>query len=57
MWGKFFYNYSSPITTISGCTINDKGEGIFLGLVEYLPVILKLDLKTGTLLSQKMVML
>ena len=47
MWGMYFIYDTMHITTISGCILDDDGNGVFLGLANKKPIILVLDLKSG----------
>jgi hypothetical protein len=47
VWGKFFYNVSMAVTTISGCTMNDNGNLVFLGMGNQVPVIMEIYPKDG----------
>lgn len=48
MWGKFFYNVSFAISTISGCYLDDNGMAHFLGIGNSMPIIMTLDPKDGS---------
>jgi len=47
-WGKFFYNVSFAISTISGCQIDDNGMLLMLGLGDQKPVVMELDPSDGS---------
>jgi len=51
IWGKFFYNVSYPVSTISGCTVDDNNNVVFLGMGNQVPVIIELDPKNGNILK------
>lgn len=51
VWGKFFYNVSFAISTISGCTVDANGNVVFLGMGNQVPVIMELAPKDGQVLK------
>lgn len=48
-WGKFFYNVSFALATISGCTLDANGNAVLLGMGNSVPVILEVAPKDGTI--------
>lgn len=50
-WGKFFYNVSFAISTISGCSIDDNGNGVFLGMGNSVPIIMELNPVDGQVIK------
>lgn len=46
-WGHYFTNNSQPVSTISGCHKSSRGQAVFLGQSEGLPVVLELSALTG----------
>ena len=50
-WGKFFYNVSFAISTISGCSIDANGNAVFLGMGNSVPIIMELDPTDGSVLK------
>jgi hypothetical protein len=46
-WGKFFYNVSFAIQTISGCSMDAEGHGVFFGLGNNVPVVFTMTLYDG----------
>jgi len=42
-WGKFFYNVSFAVSTISGCSIDGNGNAVFLGMGNSVPIIMELN--------------
>jgi hypothetical protein len=50
MWGKFFYNVSYALTTISGCHLSSDGLSINLfGVGNNVPVIMDINSKNGAI--------
>jgi len=47
-WGKFFYNVSYAVSTISGCQIDDNQNLVLLGLGDSMPVVMELNTIDGT---------
>lgn len=43
VYGKFFYNVSFAISTISGCSRNDLGTAVFLGMGNSVPIIMEMN--------------
>lgn len=50
-WGKFFYNVSYAVSTISGCQYDDNNNLVLLGLGDSMPVIMELNTLDGTVLK------
>jgi len=51
-WGKFFYNVSDAISTISGCSIDANGNAVFLGQGKaQQPIIMELKPADGSVLK------
>jgi hypothetical protein len=46
-WGKFFYNVSFAMSTISGCHLNSENRLVMLGSGDSVPVIMELELVTA----------
>jgi len=46
-WGKFFYNVSFAISTISGCNIDAKGNVVMIGLGNSVPIVMELNPLNG----------
>ena len=51
IWGKFFYNVSFAVSTISGCQIDDDNNLVMLGLGDQMPVIMRLNPADGKVRS------
>lgn len=47
IWGKFFYNVSFAVSTISGCHLDAKNSLVVLGQGDSKPVIMELNPKDG----------
>lgn len=47
-WGKFLYNVSFAVATVSGCKMDDNGTLMLLGAGDGKPVIMELNLADGT---------
>ena len=47
VWGKFYYNQSYAVQTISGCQLDAKNRLIIYGMCNSMPIILDLDPLTG----------
>ena len=47
MWGKFFYNVSFAVSTISGCHLDANNKLVLLGQGDSKPVIMELNPKDG----------
>jgi len=47
MWGKFFYNVSFAVSTISGCHLDANNRLVLLGQGDSKPVIMELEPKDG----------
>mmetsp|Transcript_9983 Transcript_9983/g.16777 ORF Transcript_9983/g.16777 Transcript_9983/m.16777 type:complete len:207 (+) Transcript_9983:176-796(+) len=50
-WGKFFYNVSYAVSTISGCQIDDNGKMIVLGIGDSMPIIMGINPLDGSVTS------
>jgi len=50
-WGKFFYNVSFAISTISGCSVDANGNSVMLGQGNSVPLIMEMSLKDGQVLK------
>jgi len=50
-WGKFFYNVSYAMSTISGCEVDDNSNLVLLGQGNSVPVIMELNTIDGTVLK------
>ena len=50
-WGKFFYNESYAISTISGCQIDDNGNIIIMGMSNSYPVVMEISINDGAVFS------
>lgn len=46
-WGHYFTNNSQPVSTISGCHKSSKGQAVFLGKSQGVPVVLEISALTG----------
>lgn len=48
MWGKFFYNVSYALSTISGCHLSSDGSSLTLyGVSNSQPVVMDINTKDG----------
>jgi len=47
MWGKFFYNVSFAVSTISGCHLDANNKLVFLATGDSMPVIMEVNPKDG----------
>jgi hypothetical protein len=47
VWGKFFYNVSFAVSTISGCHLDANNQLVLLGQGDSKPVIMELNTKDG----------
>lgn len=47
MWGKFFYNVSYAVSSISGCHLDDEGTLNVLGLGASEPVVMQINPLNG----------
>lgn len=47
VWGKFFYNVSFAVSTISGCHLDANNALVLLGIGDSKPVIMELDTTNG----------
>lgn len=50
-WGKFFYNVSFAVATISGCEIDDNGNAVFLGMGNSVPIVMEVNPVDGAVLK------
>jgi hypothetical protein len=50
-WGKFFYNVSFAVSTISGCSIDGNGNAVMLGMGNSVPIIMEVNPMDGTVLK------
>lgn len=50
-WGKFFYNESYAISTISGCQIDDNGNIIIMGMSNSYPIVMEISIDDGAVYS------
>lgn len=50
-WGKFFYNVSFAISTVSGCTVDANGNAVMLGMGNNVPLIIEMSLKDGQIMK------
>lgn len=50
-WGKFFYNVSFAVSTISGCEIDANGNAVMLGIGNSVPIIMELNPVDGQVLK------
>ena len=50
-WGKFFYNVSFAVSTISGCTLNGDNNLVVLGKGNSVPIIMELKPSDGSVLK------
>lgn len=50
-WGKFFYNVSFGVSTISGCHLDGNGNLVFLSMGDSKPVIMEVQPSDGTILN------
>lgn len=50
-WGKFFYNVSFAVATISGCTVDENGNAVFLGMGNSVPIIMEVNPTDGAVLK------
>lgn len=46
-WGKFFYNVSFAVSTISGCQLDAKNNLVFFGQGDSKPIIMEMNPGTG----------
>lgn len=49
MWGKFFYNVSFAVSTISGCHLDANNKLVLLSTGDSMPVIMEMNTKDGTI--------
>ena len=47
-WGKFYYNVSFAVSTISGCTMDDNGRLMAMAVGDSKPIVMEIDLSDGT---------
>ena len=50
-WGKFFYNVSFAVSTISGCSKDEAGNAVFLGMGNSVPIVMELNPVDGQVLK------
>ena len=50
-WGKFFYNVSFAVSTISGCHMDGNGNIVFLSMGDSMPVIIELAPLDGSIVN------
>jgi len=50
-WGKFFYNVSFAISTVSGCQMDANNNLLMFGLGDQKPVIMELDPLDATIIA------
>jgi hypothetical protein len=50
-WGKFFYNVSFAVSSISGCSIDDNNNAVFIGLANSVPIIMEVNPVDGAVLK------
>jgi hypothetical protein len=46
-WGKFFYNVSFAVATISGCSIDDNNNAVLIGMGNSVPIIMEINPVNG----------
>jgi hypothetical protein len=47
IWGKFFYNVSFAVSTISGCHLDANNNIVFFGTGDSKPIVMELNPKDG----------
>jgi hypothetical protein len=47
LYGKFFYNVSFALSTISGCSIDANGMAVFIGMGNSVPIVMELNPPDG----------
>lgn len=47
-WGKFYYNVSYAVSTISGCHMDDNGNLMAMAKGDGKPIVVEIDLDDGT---------
>jgi len=47
-WGKFYYNVSYAVSTISGCSMDGNGNLVAFAIGDSKPILLEIDTKDGT---------
>ena len=50
-WGKFIYNVSFAVATISGCKVDDNGNAVFLGMGNSVPIVMEVNPVDGAVLK------
>ena len=50
-WGKFFYNVSFAVSTVSGCHMDGNGNVVFLSMGDSMPVVIEIAPADGTILN------
>ena len=50
-WGKFFYNVSFAVSTISGCSQDANGNAVFLGMGNSVSIIIEVNPLDGNILE------
>lgn len=50
-WGKFFYNVSFAVSSISGCHQDGNGNAVFLGMGNSVPIIMEVNPLDGAVLK------
>jgi hypothetical protein len=46
-WGKFYYNVSYAVSTISGCSMDDNGYLMAMAIGDSKPIVMEIDLTDG----------
>ena len=46
-WGKFYYNVSYAVSTISGCSMDDEGHLMAMAVGDSKPIVMEIDLTDG----------
>jgi hypothetical protein len=46
-WGKFYYNVSYAVSTISGCSMDDNGNLMVMAVGDSKPIVMEVDLTEG----------
>mmetsp|Transcript_12357 Transcript_12357/g.19195 ORF Transcript_12357/g.19195 Transcript_12357/m.19195 type:complete len:123 (+) Transcript_12357:272-640(+) len=50
-WGKFFYNVSFAVSTISGCQIDDNDNLVVLAMGDSMPVVMEVNTIDGKVMK------
>jgi hypothetical protein len=50
-WGRFYYNTSYPLQTLSGCQFDSAGAFLLTGLLHNVPVIININTTDGNVNS------